>query len=190
MIAIIDLSIGNFANVKKALQGELIKDPDQIKNADKIVLPGVGNFGPATRRLRELREAIISSIEEGVPFLGMQLLFEQSEEDEGKGLGLFTGKAVGFPDKSPHIGWNQINIKKRNPIFENIQEGSYFYFVHSYYIENTDENFHAATTTQQTSEGAVTFTSSIARENVFGTQFHPEKSGENGKIVLRNFKKL
>lgn len=194
MIAIVDLEIGNFANVQKALEGKLIKDPDQINEADKVVLPGVGNFGPATKRLKEVREAVLRSIENGNPFLGiclgMQLLFEKSEEEKGEGLGVFPGKAVEFPDGSPHIGWNQIDIRKENPLLQEIKEGSYFYFVHSYYLEKVDDHLRSAVTNHRTLEGIVTFTSVVSRDNVFGTQFHPEKSGENGKRVLQNFKDL
>ncbi len=194
MIAIVDLGVGNFANVRKALDGELTEDPEQILKADKVVLPGVGKFGPAARRLEGLRGSILSSINKGKPFLGiclgMQLLFEKSEEEEGEGLGVFPGKATGFPDKSPHIGWNRVEIKRKNRLFRNLKGRPYFYFVHSYYLEDTEDTPSLAVTEQKTEEGSVTFSSAVGRENVFGTQFHPEKSGENGKRLLRNFKNL
>ncbi len=191
-IAIVDLGIGNLANVRKALGGVITNDPYEIDRAEKIVLPGVGNFGAVMERLEPLRGVILDTINEGKPFLGiclgMQLLFEESEESPGsRGLGVFEGKVVRFRGvRTPHIGWNQVFPSKECPLFEGIKEGAYFYFVHSYYVNPRDEEVVAAKTDYE----SMVFTSAVCKDNVFGVQFHPEKSSKNGLRLLKNFRRL
>ena len=195
MIAIIDLGIGNLANVRKALGGVITSDPYEIERAEKLVLPGVGNFGAVMERLEPLREVILDAINEGKPFLGiclgLQLLFEESEESPGKpGLGVFKGKVLRFQGvRTPHIGWNQLWKRKECPLFEGIKDGAYFYFVHSYYAE-PGEDVTGGVTDYESKGRKVVFTSAVCRDNVYAVQFHPEKSGRNGLILMRNFRGL
>ncbi|NJE02811.1 imidazole glycerol phosphate synthase subunit HisH [Thermococcus sp. MV11] len=188
MIAIVDLGIGNLANVRKALGGKITGDPYEIERAEKIVLPGVGNFGAVMDRLEPLRGLILDAINDGKPFLGiclgLQLLFEGSEESPGKpGLGVFRGNVVRFRGvRTPHIGWNQLWKKGDCPLFEGIEDGAYFYFVHSYHAV-PEEDIVAGVTDY----GPVLFASALCRENIYAVQFHPEKSGRNGLTVMRNF---
>ncbi|MFW6421510.1 MAG: imidazole glycerol phosphate synthase subunit HisH [Candidatus Bipolaricaulota bacterium] len=195
MIAIVDLGVGNFANVEKALGGTVTDDPEVIADSDKIVLPGVGNFGAVVDKMEHLREVLTHVVQEGKPFLGiclgMQLLFESSEEDKGAGLGVFQGRVVGFREVDPpHIGWNQLVLCGRNPLFTGIQSKSYFYFVHSFYVQPAEEAVVAARTEVRQQGKSEKFPSAVGKNNVFGTQFHPEKSGPRGKALLRNFKNL
>ena len=195
MIAIVDLGIGNLANVRKALDGAITSDPYEIEKAEKIVLPGVGNFGAVMEKLEPLRGAILDSINDGKPFLGiclgLQLLFEWSEESEGKGLGVFKGNVVRFKGvRTPHIGWNQVWQKKDCPLFEGIKDGAYFYFVHSYYVNPADESIIAGVTDYQSKGNEVIFTSAVCKDNIFGVQFHPEKSSRAGLRLLANFRRL
>jgi len=195
MITIIDLGIGNLANVRKALGGKITNDPYEIEKAEKIVLPGVGNFGAVMEKLEPLRGAIIDGINEGKPFLGiclgLQLLFEWSEESEGTGLGIFKGNIVRFRGvRTPHIGWNQVWQKKDCPLFEGIKDGAYFYFVHSYYANPENRDIITGVTDYQSKGKEIVFPSAVWRDNVFGVQFHPEKSGKVGLKLLRNFRRL
>lgn len=195
MIAVVDLDIGNLANVKKALGGRVTEKSEHIRRAEKIVLPGVGNFGAAMGRLEPLRESLTEAVRNGKPFLGiclgMQLLFEESEEQVGRGLGICPGKVVRFRGvQVPHIGWNQVHSSRDLPLLEGIEEGSYFYFVHSYYVEPEEDEWIAARTEYRSEGNSVLFPSVIARGNVFGTQFHPEKSSDMGLQILKNFKEL
>lgn len=195
MIAIVDLGVGNFANVGKAIGGTVTHDPDKIAGADSIVLPGVGNFGEVARKLEPLREVLLEKISSGTPFLGIclgtQLLFRSSEEDEGIGLGLLEGKVVKLPDEvTPHIGWNQVNFESSFPLARGIKDENYFYFVHSYRVKLDKEGQVAATTELRMGDEVKRFPSAVRMENVFGVQFHPEKSGEAGLKVMRNFKEL
>lgn len=195
MIVIVDLDVGNLANVKKALDGEITADPAKIEQADKIVLPGVGNFGAALQKLDPFREPLLKAIEGGKPFLGiclgMHLLFDKSEEGSGEGLGVLSGEVVKFKRvRTPHIGWNQVYSQKEGPLMANISDGSYFYFVHSYYVSPEDENVISGTTDYTFKGEQVKFPSIVRKDNVLGVQFHPEKSGSVGLRMLRNFKKL
>lgn len=201
MIAIIDYDAGNMKSVEKALQFlgcEVIvtRDADILLNADKVILPGVGNFGDAMARLNEygLVDVIHKIVDKGTPFLGiclgLQLLFDSSEESEGvKGLGILKGRIVRFPDKAgykiPQIGWNSLEIKPGAKLFKGIPNQSYVYFVHSYYLVAEDENIVAAT-----SDYAALVHASVEKDNVFACQFHPEKSSEVGLTILRNFAEL
>ncbi len=191
MIIIVDLGVGNFSNVKKAVKGKITNDPDKIAKAEKVILPGVGAFGFVSRKLTEIKEAVSEIIEKGNPVLGiclgMQLFFEKSEEGEGKGLGFIKGKVVRFKKtKSPHIGWNRISIKQQIKLLEGIKSGSFFYFVHSYYVKPDDPTVTKAFT----EFGGVEFPSVVVKNNIFGVQFHPEKSSDNGLKLLENFRRL
>jgi glutamine amidotransferase len=196
MIAIVDYGMGNLFSVQKALErigaGALVtENPGDLAAAEKIILPGVGAFGDAMRELekRGLAASIKFEAEKGKIILGiclgLQVFFEKSEESPGiPGLGFLPGEVRRFTThlKVPHMGWNQLNMKKKSPLYQGIEEGSYFYFVHSYYVvpQNPDD---IATTTEYGGE----FTSSVWRRNLMATQFHPEKSQEKGLRILKNF---
>ena len=197
MIAIIDYDAGNLKSVEKALQylGEDVKitsDADEILGADKIILPGVGAFGDAMEKLntRGLSEVIREAVKRKIPLLGiclgLQLLFEASEESPGvDGLSVLKGKIVRIPDKEgfkvPHIGWNSLKINPESKLFAGIPEDSYVYFVHSYYLA-AEEPIVAATT-----DYVVDIHAAVEKEHVFACQFHPEKSGDIGLKLLKNF---
>ncbi|MCB9771998.1 MAG: imidazole glycerol phosphate synthase subunit HisH [Candidatus Omnitrophica bacterium] len=199
MIAIIDYGMGNLRSVQKAFEkagGDAIitQDASEIKNAKKIVLPGVGAIRPAMEKLRNLN--LISVIEETIrnekPFLGiclgLQLLFEKSVEGgEVKALGILKGNVTRFKSlKVPHMGWNQIAIKNfANPIFKGIENNADVYFCHSYFVEPADSTVSAATT-----DYGRNYTSAITQKNIFGVQFHPEKSQSVGIKILENFVNL
>jgi imidazole glycerol-phosphate synthase subunit HisH len=199
-IRIIDYGMGNLRSVEKAVAAvggrpEISGDPDIIRKSKGLILPGVGAFGDGMAVLRKngLDEAIHEAIHAGTPLLGLclglQMLFDESEEfGKHKGLGLIPGKVLRFqgPDLLvPHIGWNQIESLKADPLLENIPGGSYFYFVHSYYVDpENSENALAWT------EYGMRFCSIARQGNVWGAQFHPEKSQEAGKQLLRNFLKI
>lgn len=198
MIAIIDYDAGNIKSVEKALVSlgvEVIttRDPKIIMSADKVVLPGVGSFGNAMEKIEhyQLGDVIKKVIEKGTPFLGiclgLQLLFERSEETKGvNGLGILKGEILKIPEKQghkvPHMGWNSLNFPKSSILFEGIKEDAYVYFVHSYYLRATNEEIVASTTDYN-----VSIHSSIAKDNIYGCQFHPEKSSEIGLKILENF---
>ncbi len=191
MIAVVDLGIGNLANVRKALGGVVTSDPSELRKADKIVLPGVGNFGAVMRKLEPLRYVILDSIESGKPFLGiclgMQLLFEWSEESEGEGLRVLRGGVIRMRRGGvPHIGWNQVHLVRNCPLFNGVRTGSYFYFVHSYHADPKDHEVVVGLTDY---EGYL-FPSVIWKDNVFAVQFHPEKSSRNGLRIMENFRRL
>lgn len=201
MIAIIDYDAGNLKSVEKALTllGEEVivsREHDVICKADKVILPGVGAFGDAMEKLHRfgLVDTIHEVVEKNTPFLGiclgLQLLFDESDEAEGvKGLGILSGKIRKIPPmegyKIPHMGWNSLNIKEDAKLFQGIKDGSYVYFVHSYYLEAADESIVAATT-----EYCTHIHASVESKNVFACQFHPEKSSEVGLRILRNFADL
>ncbi len=197
MVAIIDYDAGNVKSVEKAAQhlgydAVLTRDRADIINADSIILPGVGAFGDACGRLNEygLTDIIHEAVDAGIPFLGiclgLQLLFETSEESPGaKGLNLIPGRIVRLPDvglKIPHIGWNSLSFPNEGRMFKDIPEDSYVYFVHSYYLQADSPDVVTATTTYGTLIHAA-----VEKDNVFATQFHPEKSSETGLRMLRNF---
>ncbi|MDO5539014.1 MAG: imidazole glycerol phosphate synthase subunit HisH [Eubacteriales bacterium] len=198
MIAIIDYDAGNLKSVYKALQflgqeSVITRDIEEIRRADKVILPGVGAFGDAMRKLEEFKlvEIIKETACEGNPFLGiclgLQLLFEESDESPGvKGLGILKGKILKIPEdrglKVPHIGWNSLEYETKGRIFAGIPEQSYVYFVHSYYLKAENPDIVTAST-----EYGVHIHASVEKDNVFACQFHPEKSGETGLAILRNF---
>ena len=201
MIAVLDYDAGNIKSVEKALHflGEEVKitrDREEILSADGVILPGVGAFGDAMEKLHQygLVEVIHEVTKKGTPFLGiclgLQLLFESSEETPGvEGLGLLPGKIVRIPDKEgfkiPHMGWNSIQINPASRLLKDIEEGAYVYFVHSYYLQAENEADVAATT-----DYVVNIHAAAEHENIFATQFHPEKSGEIGLRILKNFIEL
>ncbi|MGA2192647.1 MAG: imidazole glycerol phosphate synthase subunit HisH [Nitrospirota bacterium] len=204
MIAIIDYGMGNLRSVQKGFlrvghDAVVTSDPAAILSADRVVLPGVGAFADCMKNLTALGlvDTVHKVIESGRPFmgicLGLQLLFEESEEfGVHKGLGVLTGRVIRFPVKVannaeqlykiPHMGWNKINIKGHAPHFQDIPDGSYFYFVHSYYVSPQDPAVIATTT-----DYGVEFVSSVWKDNVFATQFHPEKSQDMGLRILKRF---
>lgn len=203
MIAIIDYGVGNLRSVQKAFErigaeAVVTSDAAAVSAAEGVVLPGVGAFGDAMRNLRRmgLAEATGDAIAEGRPFLGiclgMQLIFEESEEmGVHRGLGVFRGVVQRFPKppgtapnpyKVPHIGWNEIHIRQPSPLLEGITDGSFTYFVHSYYVALEDPAIVLATT-----DYGLDFASIVGRDNVFGIQFHPEKSQDVGLRILKNF---
>jgi glutamine amidotransferase len=161
-----------------------------LSKADAIALPGVGSFTAASSKLDSVKDTLQTKIQEGIPLLGiclgLQLFFESSQEGPGDGLALFKGKNMQLPNtvKVPHMGWNTLNIVKPNELFEGIAEGTYVYFVHSLYPAPKDKKI-VCTTTQY----GTTFTSSVTSKNIYGTQFHPEKSGDVGIKILKNFVK-
>lgn len=198
MIAIIDYGMGNLRSVQKAFEflgyeAAVTDDISVMKSADKLVLPGVGAFGDAISTIREkgYDKVIYEAAEQNKPFLGiclgMQMVFEKSYEyGEYEGLGLIPGKVVLLPDnvKKPHIGWNNLDIKMRSPLFEGTGESPYVYFVHSYYLETEAPVVSATTFYGKDIQVAV------QKDNIFALQFHPEKSGDTGLKILKNFAEL
>ena len=198
MIAIIDYGAGNLRSVQKALEflnfdAKITSDRNEILSADHVILPGVGAFGDCMREIkkRNLTDCIKEVCSRQIPFmgicLGLQLLFEESEESpKTEGLGIFEGKIVKIPQseglKIPHIGWNSLHITKESRLFSGISEGSFVYFVHSYYMMPEDKGIIAAET-----EYGAALPIALESGNVFATQFHPEKSGETGLKILKNF---
>ena len=201
MIGIIDYDAGNIKSVEKALQylGQetvVSRDPQVLLKADKVILPGVGSFGDAMENLKKygLVPVIHEIVEKGTPFLGiclgLQLLFESSDETPGvEGLGILKGKILRIPPstglKIPHMGWNSIDIKEGSRLFEGIDRQSYMYFVHSYYLKARNPEDVAATTWYSTDIHAA-----VEHDNIFACQFHPEKSSELGLRILKNFADL
>ena len=201
MIAMIDYDAGNLKSVEKAfasLNQDVIitRNHDEILNADKVILPGVGSFGMAMDNLHKygLVDVIKEVAKKGTPLfgicLGLQLLFESSDESEGvEGLGILKGKILKIPPseglKIPHMGWNSLNINPSSKLFKGIDNNAYVYFVHSYYLKAEDENIVAATTEYSTHIHAA-----VEAKNVFACQFHPEKSSDVGLKILENSAKL
>ena len=199
MIAIVDYGMGNLKSVEKGfkkvgIDAVVTSNPKAVDDANAIVLPGVGAFKDCIRNLSDLSltEAVINSINKGKPFLGiclgLQVLFSESEEfGTCKGLDIFRGKVVRFQEglKVPHMGWNTVRIINRSPILSDIEDNAFFYFVHSFYVVPEDAGIIATTTDYGT-----TFTSMVWKDNIFATQFHPEKSQDLGLKVLAGFGKF
>ena len=201
MVAIIDYDAGNIKSVQKAIEylGEdviITREPEVILNASHVILPGVGAFGDAMEKLHKynLVDVIKEAVERKIPFLGiclgLQLLFEKSDESPGvEGLGILKGEIKRIPEKDdlkiPHIGWNSLSYPNKGRLYNDILEESYVYFVHSYYLEAKDKEIVVATTEYGTNIHA-----SVEQENVFACQFHPEKSSSVGLKILENFLKI
>lgn len=199
MIAILDYGMGNLRSVQKGLekagyQAEICSDPAVVAGSPGVVLPGVGAFADAMDNLRRsgLDQALRQVVNDGKPVLGiclgLQLFFESSEEwGDTRGLGFFPGQVRRFHGdlKVPHLGWNQVRITRPTPLFANLPDQSYFYFVHSYYVDPGEPELTIGTT-----DYGITFTSAVGSGNVYGLQFHPEKSSQAGSQVLANFGKL
>lgn len=199
MTAIIDYDAGNIRSVEKALlalgeEAIVTRDKDIILSADRVILPGVGAFGDAMNKIRgyELEDAIKEVINKGTPFLGiclgLQLMFERSDESKGvSGLGILKGEILRIPDepglKIPHIGWNSLKYPNQGKLYLGIPEQSYVYFVHSYYLKAEEDDIVVAATEY----GNTLIHASVEKNNVFACQFHPEKSSEVGLTILKNF---
>lgn len=201
VIAIIDYDAGNIKSVEKAMaflgqEAAVTRDEDTILSADKVILPGVGSFGDAMGKIRQygLEPVIRQVAESGTPFLGiclgLQLLFEQSDESPGvPGLGILKGKILRIPEaeglKIPHMGWNSLAFPVKGRLFSGLPEEPYVYFVHSYYLEAADEQIVTAV-----AEYGTQIHASVEQGNVFACQFHPEKSSDAGLHILKNFVEL
>ena len=199
MLTIIDYGAGNLRNVYMAfrrlgVESLITNQPADVRRAEALVLPGVGAFGDNMERIRalNLEEPILAAIRDGVPFLGiclgLQFLFEVSEEmGEHRGLGVLPGRVVRFPAGLwvPHMGWNQIHQARPTALWDGLPDGSYAYFVHSYYVEPEDQSVIAGTT-----DYGIEYTSAVARDNLYAIQFHPEKSQDVGERILRNFSRV
>ena len=199
MIAIVDYGVGNLFSLKSSfaalgVEAVVTSDIKTLEKADGIILPGVGAFGDAAKKLRDsgLADVVVEEVKNGKPLLGiclgMQMLFERSfEYGEHKGLGLIKGEVVpmdgAIPQnlKIPHIGWNKLAVKKEHPIFKYVNEGDYVYFVHSYFASDCEDSLLSTT------DYGVEMCAAVAKDNVAGTQFHPEKSGNIGLNILRAF---
>jgi glutamine amidotransferase len=198
-VAIIDYGVGNLRSVEKAFAATdcaaiVSSDEKDLRAAEKLVLPGVGAFGACMRALRErgFDQLVRERVEEGTPLLGvcvgMQLLFEESDEfGATPGLGLLRGRVRRFSDELvvPHVGWNRIQQRQSHALFADVTNGSFFYFVHSYYCEPADKSVVTGET-----EYGLKYASVVAKDNLCGVQFHPEKSQDAGLRLLRNFARL
>lgn len=204
MIAIVDYGMGNLRSVEKGflkvgIDVRVTNKPEVIERADGVVLPGVGAFRDCMRELTNLKliDVLVDAIKKGKPYLGiclgLQVLFSESGEfGRCPGLDIFKGKVVRFPVgddscresrlKVPHMGWNEITIKRNNPLLEGVPDRSYLYFVHSFYVVPEDGSIVSTVT-----DYGIEFTSTIWKDNVFATQFHPEKSQSVGLSILKNF---
>ncbi len=201
MIAIVDYGMGNLRSVQKGMEkvghaAVITSDPAEILTAERVILPGVGAFEDAMHELRERRlvDVVREVANSGRPFLGiclgLQLLFDVSfEGGEHAGLGILPGQVVRFPPregiKVPHMGWNQLSIRRPSPLFAGLASDPFMYFVHSYYVVPRDQGVIVAEASYP-----VPFTAAVGRENLFATQFHPEKSQQQGLQILRNFAQL
>lgn len=206
LIAIIDFKLSNLFSVEHACQyaglnSKITSDPSDLSKADGIILPGVGAFADAMKNLEKfgLTQPMLNHVKQGKPFmgvcLGLQLLFEESEEfGIHKGLGVFKGRVVKFPNKNPkgqalripHIGWDRIKIKKTSPLLSGFHDLDFMYFVHSYFVKPDSSDIIVATTDYD----GIEFASAVSKDNIFAVQFHPEKSGKSGPALYKNFSKL
>lgn len=193
MITVVDYGMGNIYSIRNALERvgakvNVVQRVDALGDPDAIVIPGVGSFEKTMNNLEPFRESILKFLGEGRPFLGicmgMQALFEGSEEGKGIGFSVIEGQVVRLPSsvQVPQIGWNELEVKMGCSLLDGIEDGDFFYFVHSYHCVPADEKVIAAT-----SEHGIDFVSVVNRDNVSGVQFHPEKSGDKGLLILNNF---
>jgi imidazole glycerol-phosphate synthase subunit HisH len=192
-VLIVDYGVGNllslkFSLEKAGLKAKIAAPTQRLKGADAIALPGVGNFSAAAKALEPVMQDLADSVQAGTPILGiclgLQLYFESSEEGPGAGLGFFKGKNVRLTGKVkvPHMGWNTLQATRENELLNGVADGAYVYFVHSLFPVPEDKEIICTQT-----EYGQKFTSSVASGNIFGTQFHPEKSGDIGLQILKNF---
>ncbi len=193
-VNIVDYGVGNLFSLTSSLRrigasSKIATSPSQLHSSDALILPGVGNFSSAAKGIEPFKPAIYKFVrDERLPLLGiclgMQLLFEGSEEGEGLGLGLLEGRVISLPNlvKRPHMGWNSLQIVRKDGLLRGIGDGTFVYFNHSYYPLPSEDAVTSAKTTY-----GVTFSSIVSEANVYGTQFHPEKSGSVGEKILRNF---
>jgi glutamine amidotransferase len=195
-VLIIDYGVGNLLSLKIALEktgltATIATPTHKLDDADAIALPGVGNFSAAAEALKPIKSELVDIAQAGKPILGiclgLQLFFEASDEGPGEGLAFFKGKDVRLtgPVKVPHMGWNALDVVKQNELFSGINNGEYVYFVHSLYPVPDDKEIICTQT-----EYGETFTSAVAKNNIYGTQFHPEKSGDIGLNILKNFARM
>jgi glutamine amidotransferase len=196
-VSVVNYGVGNLRSVKRGIEKSGAKvlithNPKDLVESDAIVLPGVGAFSEAVKNLSPLFDVVTQSVEDGKPLfgicLGLQLLFTRSYEGgSANGLNLISGDIVKLPNgvKTPQMGWNTIEIVRSHPLLEGIQNNSYAYFVHAYIPQPSEREVIVATT-----EYGVKFPSVVAKQNLFATQFHPEKSGKTGLIILRNFVRM
>jgi glutamine amidotransferase len=196
-VAVVNYGVGNLRSIRRGLEKsgadvEITHSPKDLRSSDAIVLPGVGAFAPAVKNMAPIADVVAEAMNNGKPILGvclgLQLLFTRSSEGGSiKGLNFISGEVVKLPEtvKTPQMGWNTLNIEKAHPLLEGVKDGSYVYFVHSYYPQPTDPTVIVATT-----EYGVTFPSLVAKKNLFATQFHPEKSSKTGSTMLKNFVRI
>ena len=189
--------VGNLRSIRKGLEksGAQVKvthNPNDLRSADAIVLPGVGAFAPAVKNMEPITDVVAEAMNDGTPILGvclgLQLLFTRSSEGGSiKGLNFICGEVVKLPEsvKTPQMGWNTINFARSHPLLDGVKDHSYVYFVHSYYPQPTDQAVIVTTT-----EYGVSFASMVAKKNLFATQFHPEKSSKTGLMMLKNFVRI
>ena len=196
-MAVVNYGVGNLRSIRKGLEksGAQVKvthNPNDLRSADAIVLPGVGAFAPAVKNMAPIADVVAEAMNDGKPILGvclgLQLLFTRSSEGGSvKGLDFISGEVVKLPDsvKTPQMGWNTMNFAKSHPLLDGVKDHSYVYFVHSYYPQPTDPDVIVTTT-----EYGVSFASMVAKKNLFATQFHPEKSSKTGLMMLKNFVRI
>ncbi|MBI3949964.1 MAG: imidazole glycerol phosphate synthase subunit HisH [Acidobacteria bacterium] len=195
-IVILDYGVGNLFSLACAIEAEgatavVSQGIPSDLSLDGLILPGVGNFAPVAAELQQMRDQIHRVVESGRPILGvclgMQILFESSEEGPGEGLGLIPGRVVKLPPtvKTPHMGWNNLKPVQANPLVDSVPDDAWVYFVHSFYPQPEDERVVVAR-----ADYGISFPAIVACDNIYGAQFHPEKSGEAGRAVLKNFLRL
>ncbi len=188
MISIINTNTGNLSNINKIVNGKITIDAAEIEDSDGIIFPGVGSFSYVSDIIKPVKEIILKKINDGIPYLGiclgLEILFDGSEEGSGKGFEIFNGINKKFTGiKTPHMGWDNIIIKRESKLFKNIKNNSFFYFMHSYYAPLIKE-------TSAVTNYGLEFSSALEKDNIYAVQFHPEKSGDNGITVLKNFRDL
>ena len=196
-MAVVNYGVGNLRSIRKGLEksGAQVKvthNPNDLRSADAIVLPGVGAFAPAVKNMAPIADVVAEAMNDGKPILGvclgLQLIFTRSSEGGSiKGLDFISGDVVKLPEsvKTPQMGWNTIDFAKFHPLLDGVKDHSYVYFVHSYYPQPTDPDVIVTTT-----EYGVSFASMVAKKNLFATQFHPEKSSKTGLMMLKNFVRI
>jgi glutamine amidotransferase len=196
-VAVVNYGVGNLRSIRRGLEKsgadvKITHSPTDLLSSDAIVLPGVGAFAPAVQNMTPIADVVAEAMKNGKPILGvclgLQLLFTRSSEGSSvKGLDFISGDIVKLPDavKTPQMGWNTLNIEQSHPMLDGVKDGSYVYFVHSYYPKPIDSDVVVATT-----EYGVRFASMVAKKNLLATQFHPEKSSKTGLMMLKNFVRI